>query len=132
MPITFRHPQMFLYLTLFSNGSSSIFMLSQVYVWNSVMEKYGFRLLCEESIKSRQSDGLYSCFSPLRRPLMSWQKTMRPPNLTNIFKALFFIRQWQTSTSLNKIFLSYNLEARSPALSFDVEWGRVKFLFPAD
>ena len=63
---------------------------------------------------------------------MSWHKTMRPPNLTNLFKALFFIRQWQTSTSLNTIFLSFNLEARISALSFDRELARVKFLFPAD
>jgi len=29
------------------------------------------RLRCEESMKSRQSDGLFSCFSPLKMQLMS-------------------------------------------------------------
>jgi len=40
-------------------------------------------------MKSRQSDGLCSCFSLLMRRMMSWQKIISPPNLKNIFKSLF-------------------------------------------
>jgi hypothetical protein len=37
------------------------------------------------------------------------------------FKTLFCIQYWQTLTSFSKRFLSFNLEARSSALSIEKE-----------
>jgi len=80
-----------------------------------------FRLHHEQSMKGRQSDVLCSCFSPLKRQLMSWQKTMGPSTLKIVFKTLFCIQYWQTLMSFSKRFLSFNLEAKSYALSIKRE-----------
>jgi hypothetical protein len=54
---------------------------------------------------------------------------MRPLNLKNIFKALFLIRQWQNLTAHNTRYISFNLEARSSALSFDKETAGMRFIY---
>ena len=94
-------------------------------VWTS---RYGGQL-AHFAVKSRcKATSLLgcSCFIPLNGQLMSWQKAMGPSTLQNVFRTLFHIPHWQILTSLPKRFLSFNLEARSPALSFDRERSRMR------
>jgi hypothetical protein len=85
-----------------------------------------FRLHHEQSMKGCQSDVLCSCFSPLKRQPTSWQKTTGPSTLKNVFETLFCIQYWQTLTSFSKRFLSFNLEARSSALSIKSERSQLR------
>ena len=72
-----------------------------------------FRLRCEESLKSRQSDGLY-CFIPLKRPLASWQKTLGPSALKSVFRTLYSLSSsGKLSHHFLKDFFSFSLEAKT-------------------
>jgi hypothetical protein len=91
--------------------------------------RYGEGQLADFTVKSQYKAASLldcSCFIPLKRPLMSWQKAMGRSTLKNIFRTLFHIRQRQILTSLPKRFLSFNLEARSLSLSFDRERSRMR------
>ena len=88
----------------------------------------GFRLRCEESLKSRQSDGLCCCFIPLKRPLTSWQKTVGPSALRSVFRTHYSLfgsgKLWH---HFLKDFFSFNPEAKT-ALSSEkkgLEWCRL-------